>query len=596
MVTTEATGRASCPQCRAVFRGGFARCPHDGTTLSTEDRDPLVGTVLAERYQIESVIGEGGIGRVYRARHVRMSRRYAIKVPFGELAYDAKVRARFLQEAEATSRLTHPNVIGVVDVGETSAGLLYMAMDLAEGTSLSQVLADEGPLPRPRVLRIVEQTAAALGHAHDRGLIHRDLKPENVILERAPDGSDRVRIVDFGIAIIRDAEGHSGRLTTEGIVLGTPHYMSPEQACNLDIDHRTDLFALGLITYEMLAGVLPFDGTPIEVARKNLAAEPPRITQRVPGIVVDQYLEALAFWLMRKRPEERPQHADEVIDTIRLIELDPIGAAARLRIGEVEEVDEMGVAPVVKGLPAPKPAIRPRTPLPPREVKPPTPPQLAAAEPTQPLRDTPAARSPAARSIDRDEPTPPRRRGALVLALVVGLLALGGLIALVLTRSPAPTEAARTIAIDAAPAGPVVVAVAAVADAAVVAPVDAQVGVEVAAPDAAPAPVRTPRSSHDNRAPKNPRPATAPRIDAGTKRVVSPPSTEPPTTASLSALYTQVGRQLNALVAARGEQAALGFKKRYGAIPYLEAIRKADLRAEAMARLRALSRDLADAL
>src|SRR5262249_51206426 len=160
------------------------------------------------------------------------------------------------------------------------------------------------------VLSIATQMAEGLGHAHERGLVHRDLKPENIILV-PDDGGERVCLVDFGIAILRDEGGAnvSGKLTTEGIVLGTPHYMSPEQACNQAIDHRTDLFALGLIIYEMIAGVLPFDGTPIEVARKNLGADPPRITTRVPGLVPDRHLEALAFWLMEKKPEKRPQRA-----------------------------------------------------------------------------------------------------------------------------------------------------------------------------------------------------------------------------------------------------------------------------------------------
>jgi eukaryotic-like serine/threonine-protein kinase len=595
-MATVASGRSACPQCRAVFRGGFQRCPHDGTPLSTEDRDPLVGSVLADRYLVESVIGEGGIGRVYRARHVRMSRRYAIKVPFGELAYDPKVRQRFLHEAEATSRLSHPNVIGVVDVGETPAGLLYMAMDLAEGVSLAQVVMEEGPLARGRVLRIVEQMAAGLGHAHARGLVHRDLKPENVILEREPDGSDRVRIVDFGIAILRDAEGHSGRLTTEGIVLGTPHYMSPEQACNLPIDHRTDLFALGLITYEMLAGVLPFDGTPVEVARKNLGADAPRITTRVPGLVVDHYLQALAFWLMKKKPEERPQSADEIVEVVRLIERDPIEAAKRLHLGELEEV-EMGVAPVADtNLPAPKGMIRPRAPLPAKQSKSA---KLVPAEAVVAEGTEAAAPSlpPVAQRLRDDDLEPVytterqgKRRGFWIV-LAALLLAFGAVVAILTTRSPEPAREAAAPSVDAAvvvraaPDATVVVAVA--PDAAVP---DAQVTVAELPIDAG-----VKKSGNGGRKPKiDAGVATAPppRIDAGTKIVEPPAGDEPPSTASLSALYKQVGRQLNALVATKGEEAALAFKKRYGDIPYLEAIRKPALRAEAMAKLRSLSKEI----
>ncbi len=336
--------RTACPQCLAVFRGGFLRCPRDGEPLHALQADPLIGTVLAERYQIEALIGEGGLGRVYRARHVRMSRQYAIKVPFGELAYDTKVRARFANEAEAASRLRHPNVVGVVDVGESEQGLLYLAMDLVDGIALAEELEQRGAMPAERVRRIARQIALGLEHAHERALIHRDLKPENIILERDADGLDEVRIVDFGIAILQDARGD--KLTTEGIVLGTPHYMAPEQAINGAMDHRVDIFALGLITYEMLAGVLPFDGSPVEVARQNLSAEPPPIATRVPGLVFDPLLEALAFRMLQKRPADRPQHLREVISMLDLIEVDPARARGLLAaVGAIAAEVPVATAP-----------------------------------------------------------------------------------------------------------------------------------------------------------------------------------------------------------------------------------------------------------
>ena len=570
--------RASCPTCHAVFRGGFQRCPQDGAELAHDGIDPLVGTVLAERYQIESVIGEGGIGRVYRARHVRMSRRYAIKVPFGELAYDTKVRARFLQEAEATSRLQHPNVIGVVDVGETAAGLLYMAMDLAEGTSLAEVIHQQGPLAPSRVLRIAEQMAEGLGHAHERGLVHRDLKPENVILEREGTPDERVRIVDFGIAILRDADGNSGRLTTEGIVLGTPHYMSPEQACNLEIDNRTDLFALGLIIYEMLAGVLPFDGTPVEVARKNLGAQPPRITQRVAGLVPDPHLQALAFWLMEKRPEARPQRAVEVVEVLRLIARDPAGAAARLRMGEVDEV-EMGLAPVIADLPAPRAATArpPTVPAVPR-VGPPIDEALAAGS-TAPAPAPPPPRV----EIHTDRQEPARR--APVFAIVLGLLLFGTAALVVSLLVLPPRSPGVAIPPDATPAPVEIVAI---------------------PPDAAPPPLDVTDAAAEPPPPDAAAAATTkrPRRDAGVAiaapRPDAPPRApvdaaapaEPPTAKTLTSLYEQVGGQLAALVRERGEESALALTRRYQAIPYLEAVRKASLRAEAIEQLRALSRDV----
>jgi serine/threonine-protein kinase len=621
--------RSSCPSCRAVFRGGYQRCPHDGAVLERTDRDPLVGTVLAERYHIESVIGEGGIGRVYRARHVRMSRRYAIKVPFGELAYDAKVRARFMHEAEATSRVQHPNVVGVVDVGETSAGLLYMAMDLAEGISLADVIHREGPMAPARIRRITEQIAEGLGHAHDRGLVHRDLKPENIILERDPGGDERVRLVDFGIAILRDEDGTphaSGRLTTEGIVLGTPHYMSPEQACNQTIDHRTDLFALGLILYEMLAGVLPFDGTPVEVARKNLGADPPRITRRVPGLVADQFLQALAFRLMEKQPERRPQKASEVVELVRLMETDPAQAAERLHLGQLSEIEgeEMSLKPVpMRADIAPargKKKVRPRLPLPEKH-------------PTgKPKRDGgPELEAPAAAANlvgqdgDADEVSfeddtrveveapffdaqgyrvseqmveEPRRRWIAPVTIAAALVAAVVLVFAV-TRGGASGESARaSLPADASPWRPL-------------SPVDAAVpGVDPEPPpptpidamtviatvetlDAAPR-VEEPPRRRKNGTSKVVEKRDPPRQppDAATATKAPEPADDSPTTASLRKLYEQVGGQLNQLIKARGAEVASTYKRRYEQIPYLEATRKPALRADAMTRLRALSRDL----
>ncbi len=275
--------------------------------------DPLLGQTLGGRYVIEALIGEGGLGRVYRARHVKISRRYAVKVPFGDVSGDDRLRLRFAREAEAASRLDHPNLVGVLDVGETEAGLLYLVMDFVDGVSLGEMI-DDGPMAASVAANLVGQIAAGLIQAHERGLIHRDLKPENVLVVAGDDGPV-VRIVDFGIAIL-GADEHS-RVTTQGVVLGTPQYMAPEQASADPLDARTDLFALGVILYELLAGVIPFDGAGIEIARQHLVLTPPAIAERVPGLVVDPVLESLAFWLMAKKPADRPASAAVVVEVLR---------------------------------------------------------------------------------------------------------------------------------------------------------------------------------------------------------------------------------------------------------------------------------------
>lgn len=303
-----------CGTCRAIFRTGFQRCPADGAVLEPLVTDPFLDQVFAGRYVIESLVGEGAMGRVYRARHTRMSKRFAVKIMFGDLAADAHMRARFSAEAEAASRLDHPNVVSVVDFGETVTGLIYMVMEFVEGKSLARLI-EEGPMDEARVRAMTRGICLGLQHAHDRGLVHRDLKADNVVVVNS-EGIEVPKIIDFGIAMLADAASGPGRLTAVGVVIGTPAYMSPEQACGEKVDHRSDLFSLGLLCYEMMAGKKPFDGHPFEVARQNVAATPPSLAQRTPGLRVDPAFEDLIFQLMAKKREERPPSAQAVVDAI----------------------------------------------------------------------------------------------------------------------------------------------------------------------------------------------------------------------------------------------------------------------------------------
>jgi serine/threonine-protein kinase len=281
---------------------------------------------------------------VYKARHVKVGRLFAVKVLHPRTLVDPKVAQRFAREAELAGRLRHPNVVGVVDVGEID-GTRYMVMDFAEGPDLAKLL-DEAPMPSERIVRLVRQMLEGLYHAHEQGLIHRDFKPENVIVERDAHGGEMPRIVDFGIALLREGSGSvdgKGRLTTNGLVLGTPHYMAPEQAVADPIDHRIDLFALGIVIYEMLSGRLPFDGGGAEVARANLLLDPPLIKQRVPHLEVDPLLEAFARRLMAKRREARPATARAARELLDLIEHDRQRAAGLLGV----PIARSGRAPAV---------------------------------------------------------------------------------------------------------------------------------------------------------------------------------------------------------------------------------------------------------
>lgn len=302
--TSLAGGLLFCPHCRAAYRSDFVRCPLDGALLAGEGQDPLIGATIGEHYIIEECIAYGATSRVYRAHHARLTRRaFAIKVLLGDLIATGSTRMRFAQEAELLSRLDHPNVVSVVDFARTREGLLYLVMDLASGPSLAELIRLSGPLQWRRVVTIAQQLCLGLGHAHDQGIIHRDFKPDNVIIEYSSE-VETPRIVDFGIALTMDVEA-SPRLTGLGLSMGTPAYAAPEQTRNHAIDHRADLFALGVTLYEMLAGVLPFNGDVAEIIHMNAFAEAPAISERNPSVVVPPELERVVRRLMMRNPEQR---------------------------------------------------------------------------------------------------------------------------------------------------------------------------------------------------------------------------------------------------------------------------------------------------
>ena len=388
--------------------------------------DKLIGQVLANRYQIEHRLGEGAMGAVYRAKHVKVGRAFAVKVLHSRLLMDDKVLQRFEREAELAGRLRHPNVIGVVDVGETPDGLRYMVMDFAEGPDLASLLS-EAPMPPQRVTTLTRQMLEGLYHAHEQGLIHRDFKPENVIIERGSHGEEVPRIVDFGIAILReggDSTAGPGRLTTNGLVLGTPHYMAPEQAVADPIDHRIDLFALGIIVYEMLCGKLPFDGTGAEVARANLLLEPPPISERVPYLDVDPLLEAFARRMMAKKRDLRPATAKAARELLDLIEKDREAAATALGVPLSAAREPMVTQPQAP--------IRPHTtndtfPPPIREA-------LATPPQAPPMKGAVATPASAPRHISTESVAPAKKRNTgLIAAAVIGLGVIGGAAAVVMS-------------------------------------------------------------------------------------------------------------------------------------------------------------------
>ncbi|MBA3392651.1 MAG: protein kinase [Deltaproteobacteria bacterium] len=292
--------------------------------------DALLGQIFAGRYLLEERLGDGSTGVVYRAKHVKLERRFAIKVLHGHLFSDEKVVRRFDREAEVAAKLHHKNVVGVVDIGKTPAGARYIVMELAVGEPLSAIIS-RGPMPTTRIVPLMQQLCDGLQHAHDAGLIHRDFKPENVIVECDRDGVDTPRIIDFGLAISDETStGERERLTTAGLVLGTPQYMAPENAGGGKVDHRIDLFALGVMCFELVTGKLPFDGDGVDVARANMMFDTPGMGVRAPHLEVDPLLEVFTRRLMARSRSRRIQTARAAREILDLIARDRHAAAAAM--------------------------------------------------------------------------------------------------------------------------------------------------------------------------------------------------------------------------------------------------------------------------
>jgi serine/threonine-protein kinase len=281
------------------------------------------GAVVAGRYRVIGFIGAGGMGAVYRAEHVHMRKAVALKVLHREFLGVDEVVARFEREAIAAARIEHPNVVAASDFGKLDDGSFYLVLEFVDGTSLRSLLEKGGALPNLRTLSIVRQTLLALQAAHRAGVVHRDLKPDNVMLVTAPNGSDRVKVLDFGIASIAapDPRRDATKLTQVGMVMGTVAYMSPEQATGQPIDERADLYSLGVMLYEMIAGVVPFDAElPSQVLARQLVEEPPPLPAGTPPA-----LERLVLDLMQKKPEDRPASAQEVLDRLAEFTSTPSG-------------------------------------------------------------------------------------------------------------------------------------------------------------------------------------------------------------------------------------------------------------------------------
>src|ERR1700681_3202819 len=285
--------------------------------------DSLLGRVIDGKYRIDAEIGAGGMAVVYRATRVHIGDLVAIKVLHSELLRDPLFAERFRREAQAAARLKHPNVVAIYDFG-VAGDLVYLVMELVEGPNLRTIIKDTGPMPAGLAAEVVRQVCAALTAAHRQSIVHRDIKPANIAVETTPDGPS-VKVLDFGIASLRT--GTQTMLTQAGALLGTPAYMSPEQCLGEELDGRSDIYSLGVVLFEMLCGVVPFNSpTPTAVVMQHVQQAPPAL--RVLNASISPAVEAVVLRAMAKRREDRFQNARDFADA-----LTTAGSAPRLSLG-----------------------------------------------------------------------------------------------------------------------------------------------------------------------------------------------------------------------------------------------------------------------
>ncbi|MFK7988094.1 MAG: protein kinase [Sandaracinaceae bacterium] len=337
-----------CPACERKAPPDARYCAGCGRRFGEESHseheagaDPLIGRTIADRYRIESLLGRGGMGVVYRVEHVRMGKIMAMKLLSGALARDKEVRKRFKREAEAVSRLDHTNTVQVFDFGE-SQGMTYLIMEYLAGRDLGQLVKDDGPQPFARVARFASQICGSVQQAHELGIVHRDLKPENVMVIEDRAAPDYVKVLDFGLAKLRETEEAAEKsITRAGSILGTPYYMAPEHIRGEEVDPRSDVYAVGALMYKVLVGVPPFwASSPVGVLTQHLTEEvlPPSV--KAPELDVPEEADRILVRTMSKNPDDRYQSMDALRADL-MAYLESVGQS-----GGLESASLPGLSPV----------------------------------------------------------------------------------------------------------------------------------------------------------------------------------------------------------------------------------------------------------
>ncbi|MBY0548095.1 MAG: serine/threonine-protein kinase [Candidatus Obscuribacterales bacterium] len=318
--------RLMCPTCGRIFlQGDKLTCPDDGAELGPIRSDAMIGQIIDGKYKILDVVGAGGMSLVFKAEHLLLNRFVAVKMLHSYLRRDDVSVRRFQQEARACASFDHPNVVPILDFGVARSGQPYLVMKFLDGVSLTHILRDRHRLDWKEAVKIFVQVCSALDAAHRIGIIHRDVKPGNIVLTREPDGSDRVRVVDFGIAkMLKDDSSTNQKLTMAGEVFGSPLYMSPEQCEGLATDARSDMYSLGAVMFETLCGEPPLLGrSATETMQLHMKQRAPSFSSVAPDLQVPEELEHVVDKLLAKAPTDRYSSMAEV-----RLELEKIAASA----------------------------------------------------------------------------------------------------------------------------------------------------------------------------------------------------------------------------------------------------------------------------
>ncbi len=304
-----------CLNCHKQFADEVELCPHEGSYLVPLPSDPLLGALIDERYRVESLIAKGAVGSVYKAKQELLGRQVALKVLHGYLGADPESLVRFHREAKAISRLEHPNLLTLYDFGMTADGQPYFVMDLLNGTTLAKVLSNEGRLDARRALTIVKQVLEALSEAHKKGIVHRDIKPPNIVLVEKEETKEFVKLVDFSIAKMADNSTIDPvQLTVDGIICGSPAYMSPEQCRGSDVDGRSDIYSIGIVLFEALTGKRPFSAKDlVSLMYLHVNDEPPKLSEVEPDLQFPPVLEEMISSTLAKDPASRPPSVEALL-------------------------------------------------------------------------------------------------------------------------------------------------------------------------------------------------------------------------------------------------------------------------------------------